>query len=85
MRVVIDYQTVPPRTHLEEPTAFDSFSVGIRVPEHLWVDRDEVVELAGDVVDTGWLEQFDAMIGYAERMEWLDAQGRIRAHVDLER
>lgn len=84
MRFVIDNRTVPPLARLEEPKAFDSFSVSIRVPQHVWIDREAVVELAGDVVDIAWLEQLDAMIGYAERKGWLDAHGRIRAHVTLE-
>jgi hypothetical protein len=52
--------------------------------EHVWVDvarlREEGI---AQVDDPTYAERFEAMIGYAERKGWLDADGaRVRAHIE---
>ncbi|MDT9593304.1 hypothetical protein RDV89_09515 [Nocardioides zeae] len=83
MRIVIDHAQVPPRTELVDPEDFSAFSVRISVPHHTWVDRDVLVELAGEVVDRAWLDRLDGMIAYAERHGWVDDSGRVRAHLEV--
>jgi hypothetical protein len=51
--------------------------------EHLFIGRGELGALAGDrAVSPGWLEGFEAMIGYAGSKGWVDGEGRVRAHVE---
>lgn len=83
MIIVIDHQTVPPRMELEDSDVFDSLSVSLRVPDHVWLDRETLIELAGHIVDTTWLEKLDRMIGYAAGKGWLDDNGRIRVHLSI--
>jgi hypothetical protein len=49
---------------------------------HVFVERDRLVELAGDrATDPTWLESLDQMLSYAEKHGWVDGAGRVRAHV----
>jgi hypothetical protein len=51
--------------------------------EHLFIARGALRSLAGErAVSAVWMEGFDAMIGYAESKGWVDAEGRVRAHVE---
>jgi hypothetical protein len=51
--------------------------------EHLFISRGGLRSLAGDLaISPGWLEGFDAMVGYAESKGWVDGEGRVRAHVE---
>lgn len=83
MRIVIDSRCVPPSTELEASEAFDSLSVHVHVPEHVWLDRETMVSLAGRACDAEWLAQLDAMIEFAASKGWMDESGRVRAHVTL--
>lgn len=83
MRIVIDHRTVPPCMELENPRAFDSLSVSLRIPHHAWLDRRTLVHLAGEAVDAPWIEKLDEMINYAADKGWVDEDGRIRAHLSM--
>jgi hypothetical protein len=55
---------------------------GRLVDDHAWIDVDAVVALAGDAVDDGWREGFDAMVAYARDSGFLSGDGTaIRAHL----
>ena len=50
---------------------------------HLFIARAALRALAGErAVSAAWMEGFDAMVGYAESKGWVDAEGRVRAHVE---
>lgn len=83
MRIVTDHAVVPPRTVLEESSAFDSLSIELRVPPHAWIHRDVLMELAGDSVDAEWLDELGSMVDYARSKGWVDVHGRLRAHVTI--
>lgn len=82
MRFVIEHGTVPPLIRLEDADVFDTFSIAVVLPSHAWVDPATVAELAGPQ-DDGWSEQLRGMLDVAERYGWLDAEGRIRAHITV--
>ena len=47
---------------------------------HAWLDI-AALRRAGDGTQE-WRDQFDAMLGYARRNDWMDATGeRVRAHI----
>lgn len=52
--------------------------------EHVWVDVAALRERGiAEVEDPTYPERFDAMIAYATRKGWLDAEGtRVRAHIE---
>jgi hypothetical protein len=55
---------------------------GRLVDEHAWIAVEAVVDLAGDAVDDGWREGFDAMVAYARDSGFLSGDGTaIRAHL----
>jgi hypothetical protein len=52
--------------------------------DHVWIDvarlREQAIAQADDAT---YSERFDAMIAYAQRKGWLDADGtRVRAHIE---
>jgi hypothetical protein len=53
-------------------------------PDHVFVDRAVVEDLAGASCceDPKWQAGLSAMIEYAAQHGWVDADGRIRAHVE---
>jgi hypothetical protein len=84
MYVCIDVSQIPPVVEVRESDHLDSFSVVLSAPPHVWIKPQTIAELAGRTDDTAWLERFAAMIVYASRKDWVDDQGRIRAHVDVQ-
>ena len=52
--------------------------------EHVWLDVAGLrAQGTAHVDDPTYAERFDAMIAYAERKGWLDADGtRVRAHIE---
>jgi len=53
-------------------------------PEHVWIDVGSLRDRGlAYVDDPTYPERFDAMIAYAQRKGWLDADGkRVRAHIE---
>jgi len=51
---------------------------------HVFVDGDWIVEQAGPQAQSAeWREKYATMVSFAERHGWVDAKGRIRAHIEL--
>jgi hypothetical protein len=68
---------------LTEAGVFTDFRVTAVRPDHVWVTQDEVVALAGELAaDPDWQAGFEKMVAFARSRGWIDAQGRIRAHVE---
>lgn len=84
MYLRIDTQVTPPAVDIVEPEDFTAFKVVVVTPPHSWVDPAELAGLAGRADDADWLEKLAAMISYAGTKGWLDEQGRIRAHVEVQ-
>lgn len=84
MYLSIDNSTTPPLIELVEPDDFTSFKVVVSTPSHSWVDPGILAALAGRARDTAWAEQLAGMVSYAGTKGWLDEQGRIRAHVEVQ-
>jgi flavin reductase (DIM6/NTAB) family NADH-FMN oxidoreductase RutF len=49
---------------------------------HVWLSPSLIRTLAGPVADESWSRDFERMLAYARRKGWLDALGRIRAHIE---
>lgn len=49
---------------------------------HLWVDPNWLLSQRPN--EDAWRESLAGMIGYAESKGWLDASGRVRAHIEIE-
>jgi hypothetical protein len=50
---------------------------------HVFVDSDWIIEQAGPQAQSAeWREKYATMVGFAERHGWVDAEGRIRAHIE---
>jgi len=49
---------------------------------HVWLSPSLIQALAGPAADKDWLSGFDQMLAYARGKGWLDASGRIRAHIE---
>lgn len=49
-------------------------------PGHVWLVPSALVALAGPR-DADWGAGFAAMVAYADSKGWVDASGRVRAHV----
>jgi hypothetical protein len=48
--------------------------------DHAWLDIAALRQAGGDT--ERWRDQFEAMLGYARRNDWVDATGeRVRAHI----
>lgn len=86
MRVAFNCSQVPAVATLEDADNFTAFDVVIERPEHVWISREQLIELAGARADDArWCEQLDAMVDFATSKGWVDGSGRIRAHVtDIE-
>ena len=57
--------------------------IGTVVDDHVWLDI-ESLRAAGGGSDE-WSQGFDAMLAYARRNDWVDAQrARVRAHITRE-
>ena len=51
--------------------------------DHAYVTIDALRRLAAGRVGADWDERFDAMLGYAQKMGWIDdTANTIRAHVE---
>jgi hypothetical protein len=85
MQIRVDVTQVPPVVRLTEPEDFSAFSVVVVAPPHAWVDPAALAELGGRSGDAAWADKLAGMISFAGSQGWLDAAGRIRAHVDLQR
>jgi len=60
--------------------ALAAAGLGLVADGHAWLEID-ALRRAGDG-SPAWSGQFEAMLDYARRMEWVDAQGkRLRAHI----
>jgi len=56
--------------------------LGRKDGDHLWVQRQSLIELAGPLgTDPGWLASVAAMCEAVRRFGWIDDDGRIRAHI----
>ena len=67
-----------------EQEDFQGFRVVVALPTHAWVHPDALVDLAGRTDDAEWREHVAGMTAYAGSRGWLDDEGRLRAHVELE-
>ena len=48
-----------------------------------YITIDAVRRMAGDRVEEGWTDQFDAMLAYAKTKGWLDeGHNAIKAHIE---
>jgi hypothetical protein len=69
-----------------EPGAarFDELCMPGPDAEHVWIDVARLRDAASaQSDDPTYGERFDAMIAYAQRKGWLDADGsRVRAHIE---
>lgn len=84
MYLYVDAGHVPPTIELREADDFTSLRVVVVTDDHVWLDPAALAELAGRTGDPAWEDQLTRMVGYADRMGWLDEHGRIRAHVDVQ-
>lgn len=85
MRLVVDTTTFPPAVLLEDPEDFTSLKAVVRTSDHTWVTPTTIAELAGEGAQSpAWQENLAAMVAFADRHDWLDDDGRIRAHVEVE-
>lgn len=56
--------------------------LGVLDGNHVFVDQTWLIAHAGEAADdSSWRSGFDAMVAYASSKGWLDAAGRIRAHI----
>lgn len=63
-------------------TALAKFAVAAE-NQHLWIDADAVVELAGRQQDSQWVERFWEMLAKVEAYGFSDMHGRrVKAHVE---
>lgn len=50
--------------------------------DRAWIDEGSLRRIAGLADQRDWQAGLSAMIAYAARNGWVDAQGRIRAHIE---
>ncbi|WP_226575332.1 flavin reductase family protein [Acuticoccus sediminis] len=83
---------------LDDPRDFKRFSVGVRrrgagaeralrpvariEGEHAWVRPDDLRRLSPHAGEADWEAGFAAMIGFARKHGWIDAEGCVRAHIE---
>lgn len=87
-----------PAAELHDAQSFDGFCVevparwsqdpleplGRRAGRHLFVSAEMVRELAGPATaDAAWCAKLKGMVAYAESRGWMDADGKIRAHIEI--
>jgi hypothetical protein len=52
-------------------------------PNHVWVGIELVRRLAAPQVGPEWADGFEKMLGFANKMDWIDPSGAfIKAHID---
>ena len=62
--------------------AFEGRAAASERDNHLWIDIDFVLDLAGAAADDEWQAQFDAMLAYANSNGWIDeTANRVEAHI----
>ena len=61
--------------------ALERTGLGVFADGHAMVDVDGLRALAGTAVDDSWEAGLAKMLTYATSKGWLDAEGRIQAHV----
>ncbi|WP_322095197.1 flavin reductase family protein [Paraburkholderia bannensis] len=49
--------------------------------EHIWVNPQVVRFLSGKAGDADWEADFEAMVGFARKFNWVSEAGLIRAHI----
>jgi hypothetical protein len=81
----VDVSQVPPIVAVHEQDDFTRFHVVVAEADHTWVHPDAVAELADRQGDAEWREKLAGMVRFAESKGWTDDQGRIRAHVEVEK
>jgi hypothetical protein len=85
LQIEVDVTQVPPDVRLTEPEDFSRFSVVVVAPPHAWIHPDALIELAGRAGDRAWQDALAGMVGFADSHGWVDAAGRVRAHVEIRR
>jgi hypothetical protein len=51
--------------------------------DHAWIELDALKAAAAGRVSDGWIDDFEAMVAFAESRGWLSEDGRqVRAHVE---
>ena len=84
MYLHVDAGQVPPAVELRDPDDFTSLKAVVVVPSHLWLGPAQLTALAGRGGDQAWQGQLAAMAAYAGKHGWLDSDGRIRMHTEVE-
>lgn len=84
MVIEVDLSSVPPALALADADDMSTFSVRVSRPEHTFIGRDELLELAGDhAADSSWRARLEAMLDYAATKGWIrDEDGAVRAHLE---
>jgi len=83
MYIQLDLTSVPPVVTLHEADDFTAFKVVADLPDHAWVGREALTQLAGPKADDPeWREGLDKMLAYADSKGWTNDAGAIRAHVE---
>jgi hypothetical protein len=82
MYVHIDPSQIPPGVEVRDADDFTRFHVLLAQPAHAWVDPEVLAAVAGRADDDDWRSKLTGMLRYAESKGWVDAEGRIRAHVE---
>lgn len=83
IRVVVS--DLAPVVTLEEADDFTGFKVVVKVSPDLFVDPDQLLALAADrASNTAWRASFGQMVDHARALGWVNGQGQIQAHVELE-
>lgn len=85
MYVQIDMSTLPPSVELRDADDLSDFRIIASVPSHMWLDPDTIANLAGRSGDTAWNDRWAEMVAHARENGWVDTDGRVRAHVQVEK
>lgn len=83
MYLLVDTSVMPPSVELCEPDGFSSFRVAVTTASHVWIDPGLLSGLMGDTADDAWEQKLAGMVAYAAGKGWLDDQGRLRAHIEI--
>ena len=67
----------------EIAAALEAAGGGTADGDHAWIEAGFVRRHAQGRVGVDWTQRFEGMLAYAARKEWLDADGRVRAHCEL--
>lgn len=82
MRIRVDLSIVPPKITLLDAENFEDFSVEVESPDHAWVRRESLENLAGARArDLDWQNAIENMLEYAATQGWVNSEGAMRAHI----